>query len=53
MDKHYNLYYIFLEDKAKNPMNPKRFSEMQKFFENFYKSIKPPGFSLPPTNRRE
>ena len=42
MKEHYNLYYLFLEDKLKNPMPEKRRLEMRSALEKFYKSLKPP-----------
>lgn len=42
MTQHYNLFYLFLEDKAKNPLSPEKKKEIQKNLENFFKKIKPP-----------
>lgn len=48
MAEHYNLYYIFLEEKQENPMPTQRILQMQKNIENFYKKIKPPWQEKPP-----
>ena len=48
MTGHYNLYYIYLEEKQKNPMPDQRVLQMQKNIENFYKKIKPPRQEKPP-----
>lgn len=42
MEQHYNLYYLFLEDKTQNPMREEKVMEIRKNIENFYKKIKPP-----------
>lgn len=48
MKKHYNLYYIFLEDKLKNPMSEERRREMEKNILKILKKIKPIHPSIPP-----
>ena len=40
--EHYNLYYLFLEDKQKNPMPEARVLEIRKNLEKFLENIKPP-----------
>lgn len=40
--EHCNLYYIFLEDKAKNPMPEERREKILKIIINIFKNIKPP-----------
>ena len=47
MDGHYNLYYLFQEDKQKNPMPEHKVKEIQKNFEKFSKNIKPSPISKP------
>jgi len=42
MAQRYNLYYLFLEDKAKNPLPPQKKTEIEKNLEKFFKKIKPP-----------
>lgn len=42
MQKHYNLYYLFLEDREQNPMSVDRNLEIRKNVEIFYKEMKPP-----------
>ena len=42
MRKHFNLYYIFLEDKKLHPMPDEKFFEIQKNLEKFFKKVKPP-----------
>jgi len=44
---HYNLYYLFLEDKEKHPMSDRGNQAIRKNVENFYKKIKPPWNSQP------
>ncbi len=51
MHGHYNIYYLFLEDKAKNPMSPRRKAEMQKEIEKFYQKLKPNQNLQPLINR--
>lgn len=41
VQNHYNLYYLFLEDKLQNHMEEKARDEIQKNLENLYKKIKP------------
>lgn len=53
MVRHYNLYYLFLEDRERNPMVEHRKKEIQKNLEKFYKKIKPPPKSKPPTIRTQ
>ena len=40
--EHCNLYYIFLEDKAKNPMPEERSEKILQKIINIFKNIKPP-----------
>ena len=47
MDGHYNLYYLFLEDKRNNPMPEQKKMDIRKNLENFFKDLKPPGISKP------
>lgn len=42
MAEHYNLYYLFLEDKANSHLPPERKEAIQKNLENLIKKIKPP-----------
>lgn len=51
LKKHYNLYYIFLEDKNNNLMSQERRQEIKKYLENFYKEIKPPWTEKPLNNK--
>ena len=51
MAKHYNLYYLLLEDQQKNPMDAVSKEKIQKNIEKYYREIKPPGKSKPPNNR--
>ena len=51
MTKHFNLYYLFLEDQQKNPMDEVSKKKIQKNIENYYREIKPPGKSMPPNSR--
>ena len=44
MKEHYNLYYIFLEDKLKNSM-PEEYGE--KYFKNFRKNKTDSSFDTP------
>lgn len=50
MADHYNLYYLFLEDKAQHPISEVANSEIQKNIEIIYEKIKPPWISKPLTN---
>ena len=47
MKKHYNLYYIFLEDKQRHPMPEHRVIKIRKKIKKFFKTIKPSSFSKP------
>lgn len=51
--RHYNLYYLFLEDRERNPMDAGRKKEIQKNIEKFYEKIKPPPNAKPPTIRTQ
>ena len=51
MTKHFNLYYLFLEDQQKNPMDEVSREKIQKNIEKYYREIKPPGKSMPPISR--
>lgn len=42
MKDHYNLYYLFLEDKEKNPLPIQQSEAIRKNLEKFYEKIKPP-----------
>ncbi len=42
MKAHYNLYYLFLEDKEKNPLSAQQIEAIQKKIEKYLKKIKPP-----------
>lgn len=42
MKPHYNLYYIFLEDKFRNVMSRERMLEIQRILEDFFRAIRPP-----------
>lgn len=42
MAEHYNLYYLFLEDKARHPMPEEKMLQIQKNIEKIYEKIKPP-----------
>ena len=46
MKKHYNLYYLFLEDQLRNPMRENRREEIRRIIECFYKATRPPGHRL-------
>lgn len=48
MKKHYNLYYLFLEDMQKYPLSEERSQQIRKNIEKYYKKIKPPDKSIPP-----
>ncbi len=52
MHGHYNIYYIFLEDKEKNPISPRGKAAVKKRIEKFYKKIKPNQNSQPLTLRK-
>ena len=47
MNGHYNLYYLFLEDKRKHPMPEHKVQAIRKNIEKFFEKIKPPAFSKP------
>lgn len=53
MAKHYNLYYLFLEDQARHPMPEQEKIRVQKNLEEFFKKLKPPPVSNPPNNRTQ
>ena len=40
MKKHYNLYYLFLEDKLRNPMSEERRLAIRKILEDFFRAIR-------------
>ena len=42
MAKHYNIYYLFLADKANRPMPETRKKEILENLKKFFKNIKPP-----------
>ena len=42
LESHYNLYYIFREDKQAHPLSEAKKQEIQKNIENFLRKIKPP-----------
>lgn len=42
MAEHYNLYYLFAQDKARHPMPEDKKEEIRKNIEIFYQKIKPP-----------
>ena len=48
MDGHYNLYYLFLDDKQKNPMPEQKMMDIRKKLEKFFKNVKPPAITKPP-----
>lgn len=43
MPQHYNLYYLFLEDRAKHPIPPESDIRIRKNLEEFYRHLIPPG----------
>ena len=53
MDKHKNLYYIFLEDQQRNPMDQEAKERIQKNIEKIYQKIKPPWKPNPPNISKE
>ena len=53
LSRHYNLYYLFWEDRERNPMDGQRKKEIQENIEKFYKKIKPPPNAKPPTIRTQ
>lgn len=48
MAKHYNLYYLFLEDMPKHPLSEERSQQIRQNIENFYRQEKPPDKAKPP-----
>ena len=42
MQKHYNIYYLFLDDKEKHPIPKDTKEQILKNIEKFYQKIKPP-----------
>ena len=38
----YNLYYIYLEEKQKNPLPRRADQRIRKILEKYFKRIKPP-----------
>jgi hypothetical protein len=40
--EHYNLYYLFLEDKEKHPLSAQRSETIRKNIEKYFRKIKPP-----------
>ena len=42
MAQHYNLYYLFAEDKQKHPMPEEKVLEIRKNIEKYLENIKPP-----------
>ena len=53
MPEHRNLYYLFLEEQQQNLMPEDRNREIRKNLENYFKKIKPPWNSRPPTISEE
>lgn len=47
VDGHYNLYYLFLEDKQKHPMPRSTAMAIRKKLQKFFKNIKPSAASKP------
>ncbi|MBQ3147339.1 MAG: hypothetical protein IJB91_06390 [Oscillospiraceae bacterium] len=47
VDGHYNLYYLFLEDKQKRSMPKSTAMVIRKNLQNFFKNIKPSTASKP------
>ena len=52
-EKEYNLYYLLLEDQQRHPMRPEADEKIRKNLEEFYKKIKPPWISQPPSITRD
>lgn len=50
---HNNLYYLFLEDQQKNPMDQSASDRIRKNIENYYKEIKPPWKANLPNSIKE
>ena len=46
MKKHFNLYYIFLEDKLRNSMSEERRQAIRRILENFFRAIRAPANGL-------
>ena len=42
MKPHFNLYYIFLEDKLRNAMSQERMREIRRILEDFFRAIRIP-----------
>lgn len=42
MKEHYNLYYLFCEDKERHPMPADKKEKILKNLQDFFKSTKPP-----------
>lgn len=42
MQKHYNLYYLFLDDREQHPIPDDRNTAIRKNIEEIYEKIKPP-----------
>ena len=47
MKKHYNLYYLYIEDKEKQSLPVQQSEGIRKNIEKFFGEIKPPWKSLP------
>lgn len=47
MDGHYNIYYLFLEDKQKHPMPEQPVTDIRKNLKKIFKNLKPPESSKP------
>ena len=52
MAEHYNLYYLLLEEREKNPMPEQKAMAIQKNLEKFFKNIKPKANLFPLTIRK-
>ena len=50
VDGHYNLYYLFLEDKQKHSMPKSTAMVIRKNLQNFFENIKPSTASKPLIN---
>lgn len=53
MKKHFNLYYLLMEDREKNPMSEQKHVQIQKIIEAFYRKKIPPQKALPPKSEKE
>ena len=42
MQGHYNIYYLFLEDKKNNPMSEDKINAVRENIEKYYEELKPP-----------